>query len=54
MVVAVGEWRTALHHPRDRSGVQNDPDTCGAPPRLRAHGPSHTSPQVVVHPVCHA
>ena len=54
MVGVVDEWRTAQCHPRDRLGVQNKPDTHGAPPRPRAHGPSHTSPQVMVHPVCHA
>ena len=54
-VVEVGaEWRTAQCHPGDRPGVQNELDTHEAPPRPRAHGPSHTSPQVVVHSVCHA
>ena len=38
--------------PWDRQGVQNGPDSRGAPPRLRAHGPSHKSPQVVGHPIC--
>ena len=52
VVVVVGEWRTARHHPGDRPGIQNEPD--GAIPRRRAHGPNRTSPQVVVHPVCHA
>ena len=50
----VGEWRTTRRHPEDSSGVQNEPDTRGAPPRPRAHYPSRTSPQVMVHPVCHA
>ena len=53
MVGVVDEWRTTQCHPGDHPGVQNEPDTRGAPPRPRAHGPSHTSPQVVVHPVCH-
>ena len=50
----VGEWRTVRHHPEDRPRVQNEPDTRGDPPRPRAHCPSRTSPQGVVHPVCHA
>ena len=54
MVGVVDEWRTTQCHPRDRPGVQNEPDTRGALPRSRAHGSSHTSPQVVVYPVCHA
>ena len=54
VVGELGEWRTARRHRGDRSGVQNEPDTRGAPPRLRAHCPSRMSPQVVVHPVCHA
>ena len=54
VVVVVGEWRTSQRHPGDRLGVQNDPDTSGAHPRPRAHCPSCTSPQVVVHPFCHA
>ena len=45
VVVDVGdEWRTAQCHPEDRSRVQNGPDSRGAPPRPRAHGPSHMSP----------
>ena len=54
VVGVVGEWRTARRHSGDRSGVQNELDTRGAHPRLRAHYPSRMSPQVVVHPVCHA
>ena len=45
VVEVVGEWR-----PR----VQNGSDSRGAPPCSKAHGPSDTSPQVVVHPVCSA
>ena len=52
VVVVVGERRTAQCHPGDRPGVQNGPDSRGTPPRPRAHGPSHKSPQVVVHLVC--
>ena len=44
MVGVVDEWRTALRQPRDRPGVQNEPDTHGAPPRPRAHCPSRTTP----------
>ena len=40
MVVVVDKWRAARRHPGNRPGVQNDPDTCGAPPRPRAHYPS--------------
>ena len=55
VVAEVGdEWRTAQCHPGDCPGVQNEPDTHEAPPRPRAHGSSHTSPHVLVHPVCHA
>ena len=50
--VVVGERRTAQCHPGDHLGGQNGPDSRGAPPRPRAHGPSHKSPQVVGHPVC--
>ena len=53
-VVVVGEWRVARRHPGDCPGVQNEPDTRGAHPRPGAHYPSRMSPQVVVHPVCHA
>ena len=53
-VVEVGEWRTAQCHPGDRPGVQSGPDSRGARPHLRAHGPNRKSPQVVVHPVCPA
>ena len=53
VVVEVGdEGRTAQCHLEDRLGVQNGLHSRGAPPRSRAHGPSHMSPQVVVHPVC--
>ena len=52
--VVVGEWRTAQSHPGDRPGVQNGPEIHGAHPCPRAHCPSRMSPQVVVHPVCHA
>ena len=52
VVVVVGERRTAQCHPGDRLGVQNGPDSRGAPPRLRAHGQRHKSPQVMRHPVC--
>ena len=54
VMMLVGEWRTTRHHPGDRLGVQNVPDTRGAHPRPRVHCPSRTSPQVMVHPVCHA
>ena len=54
VVGVVEEWRTAQCHPRDRLGVQNGPDNHGAHPRPRAHCPSRMSPQVVVHPACHA
>ena len=52
VVEVVGECRTAQCHHGDRPRVQNGPDSRGGPPRPWAHGPSHTSPQVVVHPVC--
>ena len=32
-MVAVGEWRTAQRHPRDRLGGQREPDTLEAHPR---------------------
>ena len=51
-VEVMGEWRTAHCHHGDHLGVQNGLDSRGAPPHPRAHGSSHTSPQVVVHPVC--
>ena len=49
-----GEWMTAQHLPGDRPGDQNEPDTLEALPRPRVHCQSHTLPQVMVHPVCHA
>ena len=54
VMVVVGELGTSQRHPRDCLGVQNEPDTRGAHPRPRAHCPSHTPPQVMVHPICHA
>ena len=54
MAVVVEEWRIARRHPGDRPGNQNEPDTHGAPPLPRGHCRSRTSPQVVVHSVCHA
>ena len=50
----VGEWRTAQRLLGDRPGGQNESDTLEAHPRSRVHCPSHTFPQVVVHPVCYA
>ena len=52
VVVVVGERRIAQCHLGYCPGVQNGPDSHGAPPHSRAHGQSHKSPQVVVHPVC--
>ena len=48
----VGGTRTAQYLPRDRPGIQNEPDSRGACPRPRAHGMNRRPPQVVVHPVC--
>ena len=53
-VGVMDEWRTARCHHGDRPGVQNELDTRGAHPRSMAHFLSRMSPQVVVHPVCHA
>ena len=53
-VGVVGEWMTTQHPPGGRPGGQNEPDTLEAPPRPRAHCPSRTLPQVMVHPVYHA
>ena len=50
----VGKWWTAQRLLGDRPRGQNNPDTLGAHPRLRAHCLSHTLPQVVVHPIFHA
>ena len=52
VVEVVGERRTTQCHHGDRPGVQNGPDSRVAPPRPRAHGSNHKSPQVVGHPVC--
>ena len=48
-----GGWRTTQRLPGDCPGGQNEPDTFEAHPRPRVNCPSHTLPQVVVHPVCH-
>ena len=53
-MVVVDEWMTAQHPPGGRSGSQNEPDTLEAHPHPRAHCPSSTLPQVMVHPVYHA
>ena len=54
MVVEVGETRTGLCHSGYRPGIQIEPDSREARPRLRASGPSHRSPQVAGHQVCPA
>ena len=54
VVGMVGEWRTTRRHLEDRPGFQNEPGTRGAPPHSKANCPIRTSPQGVVHPVCHA
>ena len=45
--------RSGQRHPRGGPGGQIGPDTHEVPPHLRVHCPSHTPPQVVVHPTCH-
>ena len=52
-VGVVNEWWTAQRLPGDRPRGQNKPDTLEVHPHPRAHCPSRTLPQVVVHPVCH-
>ena len=52
VVDKVGALRNAQCHPGDRLGVQSEPDSRGAHPRPRAHGPNYKSPQVMAHPVC--
>ena len=54
VVGLVDEWRTSQCHLGDHTGVQNENDIHGSHPRSRAHCSSRISPQVVVHPVCHA
>ena len=53
-VAVVDGRRSSQQHLEGRLGGQIGPDTRGAPPHLRVHFPSHTPPQVVVHPTCHA
>ena len=53
-VGVLSEWMIAQRLPGDRLGGQTEPNTLEAHPRPRAHCPSRTLPQVVVHPVCHA
>ena len=52
--VAVVDGRmSGQRHLGGQPGGQTGPDTHEAPPHMRVHCPSHTPPQVVVHPAYH-